>query len=215
MAITTTTLSGALTNIETTIGLTSVTGVTAGTGPTGVGITKLLVDQEIMLVAAAPQGTAVHVVRGYDSTVSQAHANGALVLIGAPSDFPQNNYYGLQTMFAKQTLGRSVQEGINLTGTTDAIDATVPGFYVIKGGAVDAMTLAAPAAAAEGNIIEIVSDTLFAHTLTATSLLANGTALKTTATFPAFRGAYLKLRACNLVWEVLSNGASAGIVVLT
>jgi hypothetical protein len=212
MSITVTTLSGAITNLDTTIGLASVTGVTAGVNPTGVGITWLLVDQEIMLVAAAPNGTAVPVVRGYTSTVSQPHVNGALVLIGLPGDFSPNIYYGLQAMFAKQTLGRSVQEGINLTGATDAIDATSPGFYVIKGGAIDAMTLAAPPASAEGNIIEIVSDTLFAHTLTATTLLANGTALKTTASFPAFRGASLKLRACNGVWQVLSSGAVAGTV---
>lgn len=214
MAITTTTLSGAATNTDTNVGLTSVTNVPTPNNQTGT-VTWLLVDQEFMLVSAAPLGTSVPVVRGYNGTASQPHTNGSLVLIGLPSDFSPNIYYGLQAMFAKQTLGRSVQEGINLTGSADAIDATVPGFYVIKTAGVDAMTLAAPAAAAEGNIIEIVSDTLFAHTLTATALLANGTALKTTATYPAFRGAYLKLRACNLVWEVLSNGASAGVVVLT
>jgi hypothetical protein len=216
MAITTTTLSGAVTNLDTTIGLTSVTGVTAGNGQTGAGITWLLIDQEFFLVAASPAGTAVPVVRGYNSSASQPHVNGALVLIGLPGDFSPNIYYGLQAMFAKQILGRSVQEGINLIGATDAIDATSPGFYVVKTAGVDAMTLAVPPASAEGNIIEVISDTTNAHTLTAPSaIIASGLALKTIITFPAFRGAYVKLRACNGVWQVLSTGGSAGVVVLS
>lgn len=214
MAITTTTLSGAATNTDTNVGLTSVTNVPTPNNQTGT-VTWLLVDQEFMLVSAAALGTSVPVVRGYNGTASQPHTNGSLVLIGLPSDFSPNIYYGLQAMFAKQILGRSTQEAINLTGSADAIDATQGGFYEIKTAGVDAMTLAAPAAAAEGIIISIVSDTLFAHTLTATALLANGTALKTTATYPAFRGAFLQLRASNGIWQVLSNGASAGVVVLT
>ena len=113
-----------------------------------------------------------------------------------------------------QITGTSVPP-VFLTGTADALDATSSGFYEVKTAAADAMTLVAPALAAEGNIIEVVSDTLYAHTITATTLLANGTALKTTATFPAYRGAYIKLRASNGIWQVLSNGASAGVVVLT
>jgi len=73
---------------------------------------------------------------------------------------------------------------------------------------VDAMTLAAPTAGLDdGLVIAIYSDTLNAHTITATSLLANGTALKTTATFAAFRGAGLVLRAFNGVWQVVANTA--------
>lgn len=218
MAITSTTLSGAITSQQTSFGVASATGITAPNNQTGAGITVLQVGQEQMLVTAAPISTSLPVVvRGWNGTSAQAHESGATVLIGTPSDFNnlQEAFTGNPTVVTYIVTGKTNQPGVNLTGTTDAIDATQPGFYVIKTAAVDAMTLAAPAVAAEGNIIEIVSDTLFAHTLTATSLLANGTALKTTATFPAFRGAYLKLRACNLVWEVLSNGASAGIVVLT
>lgn len=218
MAITSTTASAAITNLQTTIALTSVTGVTAPNWQTGSGIIVLLIDQEFFLVAAAPTGTTVPVVRGYMGTAAAAHASLAGVQIGNPSDFgPYSDISSQKTIEVSAANAATNQPGINLTGTTDAIDATVPGFYVVKTAAVDAMTLVAPAAAAEGNIIEIVSDTANAHTLTATSLLAGGTALKTTATFPAFRGAYLKLRACNGVWEVLSsgNGNVASFVVLT
>jgi len=95
-----------------------------------------------------------------------------------------------------------------LTGTADVINPHVSGNYIVKTGSADAMTLAAPTAGLDDNLsISIWSDTLFAHTITATSLLANGTALKTTATFAAFRGAGIGLRAFNGVWQVIANTA--------
>ncbi len=105
-----------------------------------------------------------------------------------------------------------------LSGAADAINPHVSGNYIVNRAGVDAMTLTAPTVGADdGLMIAIVSDTLFAHTLTATSLLAGGTALKTTATFPAFRRAALVLRAFNGVWQVLSsgNGNVASFVVFT
>jgi len=97
---------------------------------------------------------------------------------------------------------------ILLTGSADVINPHVSGNYIIKTAGVDAMTLKAPTVGVDDNLsIAIFSDTLFAHTLTATSLLANGTALKTTATWPAFRGAGIILRAFNGVWHFLNNTA--------
>jgi hypothetical protein len=94
---------------------------------------------------------------------------------------------------------------IVLTGTTDAINPHVSGNYIIKTGSADAITLGAPTAGVDDNLsINIWSDTAQAHTVTATSLFANGTALKTTATFAAFRGAGMTLRAYNGVWQVLA-----------
>lgn len=92
-----------------------------------------------------------------------------------------------------------------LTGSADAIifEDVVPN-YVVKTAGVDAMTLGAPTAGEDDStMISVVSDTLNAHTITATGLFANGTALKTTATFAAFRGAGLLLRAFNGVWQVI------------
>jgi len=218
MAITATTLSAAVTANDLTVKLTAVTGVTAPNFQTGTGITYLQIDQELFLVTGVNTTTlVVNVVRGVQSTNAVAHTNGSLVQIGLPTDFPSTNEtIGSQTA-TTLVFANANQPGINLTGSADAINPAVPGFYVIKTAGVDAMTLVAPPASAEGNIIEIVSDTANAHTLTATSLLAGGTALKTTGTFPAFRGAYLKLRACNGVWEVLSagNANTSSFVVLT
>lgn len=94
------------------------------------------------------------------------------------------------------------------TGTADVINPHVAANIVIKSGSADAMTLAAPTAGVDDFLsLQIWSDTLFAHTITATSLFANGTALKTTATFAAFRGAGISLRAFNGVWQVIGNTA--------
>lgn len=97
-----------------------------------------------------------------------------------------------------------------LSGTTDAVAPNVPGNYVVKTGQINAMTLAAPRVGIDDNLtISIYSDTLFAHTLTTVALLANGTAIKSVATFAAFKGSGLMLRAFNGVWQVVSQTAVA------
>lgn len=78
--------------------------------------------------------------------------------------------------------------------------------YVTKAG-VCAMTLAAPVAADEGRTIEIQSDYAAAHTLTATGLLKTGSASVNVATFGAFPGANIKLRAHGVLWHVVSSNA--------
>jgi len=93
-----------------------------------------------------------------------------------------------------------------LTGAADVIPPHGAGNYVVETAGVDAMTLAAPTAEVDdGILIAIFSDTTNAHTVTATSLFANGTALKTTATFAAFKGAGMVLRAYDGVWQVISS----------
>lgn len=100
----------------------------------------------------------------------------------------------------------SLQGAITLlSGTTDVLNPQQAGNYLVKTAGVNAMTLAAPRAGLDDNLtINVWSDTLNAHTVTATTLFANGTALKTTATFAAFRGAGMTLRAFNGVWQVIS-----------
>lgn len=102
---------------------------------------------------------------------------------------------------------------IELSGTTDAINPHVAGNYVIKTAGVDAITLGAPTAGIDDNLsINIWSDTANAHTVTLPSaLFAIGAALKTVATFSAFRGAGLSLRAYNGTWQVI--GLSPGMTI--
>lgn len=95
-----------------------------------------------------------------------------------------------------------------LSGTADILPAHAGGNFIVATATADAMTLAAPTAGVDDNLtLSVYSDTTAAHTITATSLLANGTALKTTATFAAFRGAGISLRAYNGVWQVVGTTA--------
>lgn len=81
--------------------------------------------------------------------------------------------------------------------------------YVITKAGVAALTLAAPTAGSDDGVtISIISSTAFAHTLTATGLLATGSASVNLATFAAFAGAGLSLKAYQGKWLVT---ASVGI----
>jgi hypothetical protein len=109
-----------------------------------------------------------------------------------------------------------------LSGTTDAIAPAgnivqpnsqqqhVGGNYIIKTGSADAITISAPTAGVDDGLnVNIWSDTAFAHTVTAPSaIFATGQALHSIATFPAFRGAGMTLRAFNGTWQVV--GVSVG-----
>lgn len=218
MAITATTLSAAVGLTDNTVLLASITGVTSANFQTG-SIVYLFIDQELFQVITAPAAATSPVIvrRGLGGTVQSAHVTGSQVQVGLPADFAPFIAVEKNVLVSNETQGALTLPAIFLSGTADAIPAGVAGFYVVKTGSANAMTLAAPTAAQEGNVIQIWSDTAFAHTITATSLLAGGTALKTTATFPAFRGAGISLRVCNLVYHVLSagNANTSSFVVLT
>lgn len=79
--------------------------------------------------------------------------------------------------------------------------------YVITKAGVAAMTLAAPTTTTDdGEEIIIYSNTAFAHTVTATGLLQTGTASVNVATFAAFAGARLVLRAYAGKWMASGTG---------
>lgn len=214
MAITATTLAAACGASDATVTVASATGITAPIFNAGTGITYLQVDTEIMLVLGV-NGVVIQVQRGVSGSGAAAHVNGSQVQIGLPADFPPFTEFVARSLTNYEQAAGMNWPAVFLAGSADAVPAGVAAHYVVKTAGVNAMTLAAPTASQEGNIITIFSDTTNAHTLTATSLLANGTALKTTATYPAQRGAGLMLRVCNGVYHVISNGASAGVVVLT
>ena len=111
MAITETTLAGAVGVSEVFIHLTSVTGVSAPTTTTGAGYTYLKIDEDLLFVSGAPVGTLVPVLRGQNGSKVIAHATSTPVLIGLPSDFA-NFKPGANTF---QALGE-VSIGAPLTG---------------------------------------------------------------------------------------------------
>jgi len=87
-----------------------------------------------------------------------------------------------------------------------AVPVRPPTDYIITKAGVAALTLAAPTVGTDdGVVISIVSSTAFAHTLTATGLLQTGSASVNVATFAAFAGAGLTLKAYNGLWLVTSS----------
>lgn len=86
-----------------------------------------------------------------------------------------------------------------------AINPHLPGRYVITKAGVAALTLAAPTPGTDdGVMIEVISSTANAHTLTATGLLKTGSASVNEATYAAFAGANLILQAYQGAWYVSS-----------
>jgi hypothetical protein len=222
MAINSTTLVAAITASSTQFSITSATGVANpvyNANPNfGVGNTNtiLLVDQEFMFVTAL-NGTTVNVTRGIYGTQAAAHLIGAAIQVGLYADFPslQESFASVNTQIQQQ--GAVIQIATFLQGTADALTG-VSGYYLVKTGSADAITLTTPTAAQEGNWIEVWSDTAFAHTITAASAcIAAGQALKTIITFPAFRGAGCALVARNLTWQLVNNSGvvAAGSTTLS
>jgi hypothetical protein len=115
--------------------------------------------------------------------------------------------HGAFTRMAQQGLkGKELQA---LTGLADVINPHQSGNYMINSAAADLMTfLSAPAPYTDdGNVILLISNGDFAHTLTAAALINAGVAGESTATFAAFRGATLALMAYQGEWFVLYSNA--------
>lgn len=218
MAITATTFGAAVGVKDTNVTVASATGITAPNFTSGTGITYLQADAELMLVLGV-SGTVVSVQRGYNGSLAAAHSNGGNVMIGAPADFaPQVEYLASSTTTAQTEISLNWPATF-LSGSADALTGT-PGFFVVKTAGVDAITLATPTAAQEGNVIFIWSDTANAHTVTCptTNFAVGAAANKTVCTFPARPGAGIQLRVCNLNYHLISTsgtGTNAGVVVWT
>ena len=122
MALTTTTLSGAVATGDQ--GLT----LAAYTAPTALSFLSrawLLVDSELMLITDTSLSPTLKVVRGYAGTQAAAHSNLAGVQYGVPGDF--STYNGLQSPgpgFFYRSQKDEAQE-ITATGATGSTAATV------------------------------------------------------------------------------------------
>lgn len=117
MAITTTTLSGAVGTSDIIINVASATGISAPTFPTGAGFTLLKIDNEMMFVTAV-SGTAISVLRGQWGTRSVSHLSSAPVIIGGPNDYP--NFIPTQAVTSPVLPDRFSAIGPPLTGATIA-----------------------------------------------------------------------------------------------
>ncbi len=86
MALNQTTLSAAIGATDISFAVASATGASAPNFTTGVGISYLFCEQEIMLVLSV-SGTQIGVQRGYNGTLATAHASGQACTFGLPTDF--------------------------------------------------------------------------------------------------------------------------------
>jgi hypothetical protein len=194
MALTQTTLSGAISATELTLPVTSATGFTVGN--------PLKVDTEMIGAILAIDGTAIKVRgRGWDGTAGVAHNALAIVVTGLPSDFAAPSP---GTMVALDPDEPEIKTySVNGAITIPDRDQLI---YLNKAG-VAAMTLAAPSKAQDGLMLQISSTTANAHTVTATGLFKTGAATVNLATFAAFAGAGFTVRASQGLWNVVSSVA--------
>jgi hypothetical protein len=105
-------------------------------------------------------------------------------------------------------LAGGTPEAFTTQAASGAIPPHVSHNYVITAASAEALTLAAPTATTDdGVLIALMSNTAYAHTLTATGLLNTGSASVNTATFAAYAGAGLTLMAYQGKWIVqYANG---------
>jgi len=122
--------------------------------------------------------------------------------------------FGLDTA-AGDVLQSDAFQGVPvvLSGTADVINPYNQNStnYIINSGSADACTLALPIAGVDDNLsIAIYSATAFAHTITLPAAkFANGAALATVATFKAFAGSGLLLRAWQGTWQVVGSNVTS------
>jgi len=191
MALTQTTIAGALSASGTRVGLTSATSVAVGS--------LMKIDDEFVKVAAL-NGTWADLVRGVNGTAQVAHSSLAPCTHSTePSDFtvpvaPRVYSYG---------------------GATDAI-TVAPGIHLLTHDDAAAYTLANPAYDQIGIVLTIVSTTAAAHTVTLTTGVL-GTNASDVYTFAAAVGHSITLVAAKGVWAhvgtSLAADESAGVAV--
>lgn len=219
--VTSTTTSAAVTATQKTVTVASATNVTVGQ--------YLFIDRELMQVNAVVS-TVATVQRGIAGTVARAHASGAVVWAGAPSNFYQSDVWGTCTSTSElylphinpqsgnvfqchnSTWQRYVLSGIPTFSATilsqtytaaGAIDVQ-PGIVFINGTTL-AMTLANPTTAQNGMVMVIESTNASAHTVTYTAGFNGGTTARDVATYGGAIGDNMVIFANAGVWWVIST----------
>lgn len=204
MALTRTTLSGAVTASDTSIRVASATGFAANS--------YVRIDDEVMQISSNySSGTVIPVRRGVQGGVAVAHPVTAGVVVGLATDFDDP---AAQTAVPYPLAGRnrtitSYSASGAITLPTDGADVVA----ILNGTSVLAMTVAAPGADLEGCALYIASNGAAAHTVTFTGGLSGaGTSydvLTVNATAPVVLGPFL---AVNQLWQAAVAVPMAGTV---
>lgn len=207
MAITLTTLSGAVVVDQNTITVASATGCTAGC--------LVLVDQEEMQVQkgyplSGQAVTLIPVLRGVGGSVSQAHPTAAQVKFYLATDtatLPGQQAAPIAiTAPARQRISYSAAGAITLPLPGNDGDA------VINGTGALAMTLANPTTDMDGCRLTIMGNGKAAHTVTYTAGLGNIGATADVITFHATMAQAVTLVAVGGFWNLPALVAGAASV---
>lgn len=180
MALSATTLSGAMTAGATSCLVASATGFAVGK--------YIKIDSEYMEIQAVA-GTKIDVFRGRMGSAALAHASGAAVVLAGDA--------GLD--FNVTNIGSEPRE---YTYSASGAINVYPGKHIILGGAARAMTLALPSLDQDGMELVIVAGSAQAHTVTSTGGFNAGGTASDVATCQAAIGETLHLVASGGYWCV-------------
>lgn len=219
MALTRTTLTSGITASQLTFGVTSTANQNfPAVGAPPQSYQPLLVDDEMMFLVRCPATNIVEVrMRGSDGTAALPHDIGSAVITSAtPIDFPLLQPGALIMRPGMPDAVTYGQDGVIAVPVSPYTTAFL-GKLVSAG----AFTLGAPSVALNGIVLEITSQSAFAHTVTTPGITgstglyytgASGVPF-TVATFAAQIGASMQLVAQNGAWNVVN--ASITPVVFT
>lgn len=205
MALTSTTLSGAITANAKELVVASATGFAAGN--------LILIDREVMRVSKAyVSGTTIPLDgRGLDGTAAVAHSNATLVRTGLATDFPDPIPGGLGGTAYPAQAG----EDVAYYTAAGAITLPTPGRHmtaVIVGTGALAMTVAVPTALNDGSRLTITNAGTAAHTVTITGGAGGVGATADVYTFKADQRQAVIFVAANLTWNQVGVVGGAATV---
>lgn len=192
MALTTTTLNGAVALTDSSITLTSATGLVAGM--------YLFCDGEWMVVAKDyTSGTTVNVLRGRDGSAQAAHVTGANISFGNVSDFANSGAPSLGAAINVPNVMTTTMTSYSAAGAI-AFGVSRWTTAIIDGTNALAMTLANPTKDQDGIMLLIVGNGKAAHTVTYTAGLGNGGSNLDVLTCATGAQQSLLLVAANAIW---------------
>lgn len=187
MALTSTTLSGAITDSAISMVVASATGFVAK------GICKI--DSEYCEILSV-DGTKIGIARGKWGSAALAHASGAAVVVAADA--------GLDFKAPPPP------DRVKFYGAAGAITVQ-PGVHVIQGGSAFAMTLARPSVDEDGMELTITAGSAQAHTVTSTGGFNAGGTTSDVATFQGAIGETMRVVAVNGYWNVDPDATTAAL----
>jgi len=204
MALTTTTLSTALSVTDAKIKIASATGLAQGM--------LLLIEQEFLRVTQDyVSGTTFNVLRGRNGSTTAAHVVTSNVTYGLASDF---SLPATQTNSTYPTV--RARQIVSLTGPTTATVTLPPAgedlMVILNGTSVITLTIPVPTKDMDGCELSLIPNGAAAHVLTFTGGLSGASTGYTKLTSNATAPTPVKVVACNGLWMAYSQVPIAGTV---